>query len=115
GDAARAPQAKIKAYQQAARAAQDTTRVISDSLDAAGNSSLALKDRMQALTNAFGAVAGPELQAMDATTKAAQAFDQFDAAMKKSHGSMSLQTTAGQNAKTAFVGLLSTVEQNIQA
>lgn len=115
GDAAKAAQAKLRAYFEAVQQAQDPTWQVSQALSQAGNNALDLKTRMTALTNAFSALAGPELQAYDATTKTAQAFDAFDAAMKKSKGSMSLTTAAGQNARTAFAGLLSMVEQNIDA
>jgi hypothetical protein len=115
GDAARAAQAKIRGYYAAVQQAQDTTFQVSNALDQAGNKTLDLKTRMTALANAFGTLAGPELQAMDATVKTAAAFDQFDAAMKKSKGSMSLTTVAGQNAKAAFVQLLATVNANIDA
>lgn len=115
GDAARAAQAKIRAYFDAVQQAQDPTWQVSQALSQAGNKALDLKTRMTALTSAFSALAGPELQAFDATTKTAAAFDAFDRAAKKSKGSMSLQTTAGQNTRAAFASLLSTVEQNIDA
>ncbi|MGH3375979.1 MAG: hypothetical protein ACRDP6_14670 [Actinoallomurus sp.] len=115
GDAAKAAQAKIRAYFAAVQQAANPTFQVSNALDQASNKALDLKTRMTALSNAFGVLAGPELQAMDATTKTAAAFDQFDAAMKKSKGSMSLTTVAGQNAKAAFVQLLATVNANIDA
>lgn len=115
GDAAKAAQAKIRAYYDVVQQAQNPTFVISQSLLAAGNNALALKDRMAALANAFNALAGPEITAFDATTKTADAFAQLDAALKKSHGSMSLTSAAGRAARAAFANLFATVEQNIQA
>lgn len=115
GDAARAAQAKIRAYFNAVQQAQDPTFQVSQALAAAGNNTLALKDRMTALTNAWNALAGPAIQAFDATTKQAQAFAQLDQALKKSHGSLSQYTADGQNARGAFAQLYSTLEQNIQA
>lgn len=115
GDAAKAAQAKVRAYYAAVQQATDPTFQVSQALSQASNNALDLKTRMTALSNAFGVLAGPELAAFDATTKTAGAFDQFDAAMKKSKGSMSLQTAAGQNSRSAFAALLSTVQENTTA
>lgn len=115
GAAATAAQAKIRQYLAAVRAASDTNTVVSLSLEKVGNAGLLLQDRLAALDSAFGALAGPELQAFDSTTKTAGAFRQMDDALKKSHGSLSLATAAGQDARSAFAGLLGTVQENSKA
>jgi hypothetical protein len=115
GAAAKQAQLKIKQYAESAKAASDTTFIVGKSLDAAGNKALDLKTRVTALDTAFGALAGPELQAYDATTKTAGAFAQMNEALKKSKGSLSVNTSAGLAARSAFSSLLNTVQESTKS
>ncbi|KAB2347355.1 NlpC/P60 family protein [Actinomadura rudentiformis] len=107
GDAA----AKIRQYQYAAQLAADPTRQIALALDDAGNETLQMKDRMNALTAAMEAQFTPSIAAFNATTQLREGFRRLNDQLGASKGRMDGSSAASLQLRQAFAQQLITVSE----
>lgn len=102
---------KITDYRAAVEAATNTTNTISLALDQAGDSALAMKDRMTGLQAALDAEFSPSLAAFQATTQLKQGFKELIPQLEKAKGSMTGSSAASLQLRQSFANQLTAVAQ----
>lgn len=98
---------RLQAAQQSGTSATDTIRL---AWEAAADTGLTVKERVDALSAAFEAFFNPSLAVYEAATRLEGSFDRAREAIAKSHGEMGTQSAVALTARDAFSGLLRDVQ-----
>jgi hypothetical protein len=107
GGAAQATRLKISAYEQTVQAARHPTSTLGYDLGLAANSTLALSDRVTALTNAFNALLTPFANVITDTVTWSQGNRSLESAVDKAHGKVNaMGSTVQQYAASQLAGAI---------